>query len=103
MIETATIQNRLDVEAIRRQFPILHREVKGKPLVYFDNAATSQKPQAVIDALVNYYTDYNANVHRGIHTLAEEATMAFESTRDAVQQFIHAESREQIIYTRGTT
>ncbi len=64
----------MDVNAIRQQFPILNREVKGKPLVYFDNAATSQKPQVVIDALVNYYTSYNANIHRGIHTLAEEAT-----------------------------
>ena len=103
MIESATIQNKLDVYNVRHQFPILNREVKGKPLVYLDNAATSQKPQVVIDALVNYYTDYNANVHRGIHTLAEEATMAFERTRDAVQQFINAESREQVIYTRGTT
>jgi cysteine desulfurase/selenocysteine lyase len=103
MIKTATIHKGLDVEAIRRQFPVLNREVKGKPLAYFDNAATSQKPQAVIDALVNYYTNYNANVHRGIHTLAEEATMAFESTRDAAQQFINAESREQVIFTRGTT
>ena len=103
MIEAATIQNKLDVYAIRRQFPVLNREVKGKPLVYFDNAATSQKPQSVIDALLNYYTDYNANIHRGIHTLAEEATLAFENTRDAVQQFINAESREQIIFTRGTT
>ena len=103
MIESATIQNKLDVYSVRQQFPILNREVKGKPLVYLDNAATSQKPQVVIDALVNYYTDYNANVHRGIHTLAEEATMAFERTRDAVQQFINAESREQVIYTRGTT
>src|SRR5436189_2379565 len=103
MIETATIQNRLDVYAIRRQFPVLNREVKGKPLVYFDNAATSQKPQSVIDALVNYYSNYNANVHRGIHTLAEEATLAFEATRDAVQQFIHAASREEIIFTKGTT
>ncbi len=83
-------------------FPILNREVKGKPLVYFDNAATSQKPQVVIDALVNYYTDYNANIHRGIHTLAEEATAAFEATRDTVQQFINAASREEIIFTRGT-
>jgi len=71
--------------------------------VYFDNAATSQKPQAVIDVLVNYYSNYNANIHRGIHTLAEEATLAFEATRDAVQQFIHADSREEIIFTRGTT
>jgi cysteine desulfurase / selenocysteine lyase len=103
MIKTATITKSLDVESIRQQFPILTRLVKGKPLVYLDNAATAQKPQAVIDALINYYTNYNANVHRGIHTLAEEATMAFERTRDAAQQFIHAESREQIIFTRGTT
>jgi len=103
MIESATIQKNLDVYAIRQQFPILNREVKGRPLVYLDNAATSQKPQAVIDALVNYYTNYNANIHRGIHTLAEEATLAFEATRDAVQQFIHAASREEIIFTRGTT
>ena len=103
MIETVTIQKGLDVYAIRQQFPILNREVKGKPLVYFDNAATTQKPQAVIDALVDYYTGYNANIHRGIHTLAEEATAAFEATRDAAQQFIHAASREEIIFTKGTT
>jgi len=103
MIESATIQKSLDVFAIRQQFPILNREVKGRPLVYFDNAATSQKPQSVIDSLVNYYTNNNANIHRGIHTLAEEATAAFEASRDAVQQFIHAASREEIIFTRGTT
>ena len=74
----------MNVDDIRQQFPILKREVKGKPLVYLDNAATSQKPQAVIDALLDYYTNYNANIHRGIHTLAEEATAAFESTRDTV-------------------
>ncbi|MFI5187460.1 MAG: SufS family cysteine desulfurase [Chitinophagales bacterium] len=103
MMEPATIQKGLDIYAIRRQFPILNREVKGKSLVYFDNAATSQKPQSVIDALVNYYTNYNANVHRGIHTLAEEATLAMENSRDAAREFINAESREQIIFTRGTT
>ncbi len=103
MIPSVTIQNSLDVYAIRREFPALDREIKGKPLVYFDNAATTQKPQLVIDALVNYYAGYNANIHRGIHTLAEEATAAFESTRDAVMQFINAESREQIIFTSGTT
>jgi cysteine desulfurase/selenocysteine lyase len=103
MIATSTIQKGIDVYAIRRQFPILNREVKDKPLVYFDNAATSQKPQSVIDALVNYYTQYNANIHRGIHTLAEEATAAFEATRDTVRQFIHAAFREEIIFTRGTT
>ena len=93
MTTSSTIQKGIDVYAIRQQFPVLNREVKGKPLVYFDNAATSQKPQPVIDALVNYYTQYNANIHRGIHTLAEEATAAFEATRDTVQQFIHAASR----------
>lgn len=103
MTETIAIQKDLDVYAIRKQFPVLNREVKGMPLVYFDNAATSQKPKSVLDALVNYYINYNANIHRGIHTLAEEATLAFENTRDAVQQFINAETREQIIFNRGTT
>src|SRR6476620_3471964 len=103
MIEPATIQKGLDVDAIRQQFPILNREVKGRPLVYFDNAATSQKPQSVIDALIKYYTHYNANVHRGIHTMAEEATLAMEKSRDAAQEFINAASREQIIFTKGTT
>ena len=103
MTETTTIQKGIDVYAIREQFPILDREVKGKPLVYLDNAATSQKPKVVIDALVNYYGGFNANIHRGIHTLAEEATAAFEATRDAVQHFIQASSREEIIFTRGAT
>jgi len=103
MTAPATIEKNRDVYSIRQQFPVLNREVKGKPLIYFDNAATSQKPQSVIDALVNYYSNYNANVHRGIHTLAEEATLAFEATRDAVQQFINAASREEIIFTKGTT
>lgn len=101
--ETSAINNVLDIEAIRNDFPILSRLVKGHPLVYFDNAATSQKPAAVIDALVYYYTQLNANVHRGIHTLAEEATAAFEATRDAIRQFINAAHREEIIYTKGTT
>jgi cysteine desulfurase / selenocysteine lyase len=103
MIETIDINKAYDVVAVRKHFPALSREVKGKPLVYFDNAATTQKPQSVIDALVDYYSSYNANIHRGIHTLAEEATAAFEATRDTVQQFINAESREQIIFTGGTT
>jgi cysteine desulfurase / selenocysteine lyase len=93
----------LDIIAIRQEFPILNREVKGKPLIYLDNAATTQKPQQVIDALIHYYTNYNANIHRGIHTLAEEATAAFEQTRDAVKSFIGAGSREEIIFTKGTT
>jgi cysteine desulfurase/selenocysteine lyase len=103
MIQSNTITKELDVYAIRQQFPALNRQVKGQPLVYFDNAATTQKPQVVIDALVDYYTNYNANVHRGIHTLAEEATAAFEASRDAAQKFINAAEREEIIFTRGTT
>ena len=92
-----------DVNLIRKEFPILNRMVKGKPLVYFDNAATSQKPQVVINALTEYYEKYNANIHRGIHSLAEEATAAYEATRDTVQQFINAKHREEIIFTRGVT
>jgi cysteine desulfurase/selenocysteine lyase len=103
MMPTVNIEQEYDVYAIRQQFPILNRMVKDRPLVYFDNAATSQKPQVVIDALVNYYTDYNANIHRGIHTLAEEATAAFEATRNTAQQYIQAASREEIIFTRGAT
>lgn len=102
-IDTEVKKKTFDVQSFREQFPILKREVKGYPLVYLDNAATSQKPQSVIDALVNYYTGFNANIHRGIHSLAEEATAAFEATRDAVKEFINASSREEIIFTRGTT
>src|SRR5882672_6017038 len=98
-----TIPKFLDIAAVRQEFPILNREIKGKPLIYLDNAATTQKPQEVIDALIHYYTGYNANIHRGIHTLAEEATAAFEKTRDSVKSFINADSREEIIFTRGTT
>ncbi len=103
MTETATIKTAYDVQAVRRHFPALTREVKGKPLVYLDNAATTQKPQVVVDALVNYYSSYNANIHRGIHTLAEEATAAFEATRDAVKDFINAPSREEVVFTSGCT
>ncbi len=103
MSTSLTIPKILDITAIRQEFPIFSREVKGRPLIYLDNAATSQKPQQVIDALTHYYTNYNANIHRGIHTLAEEATAAFEHTRDAVKLFIGAAAREEIIFTRGTT
>ncbi|MEY5047408.1 MAG: hypothetical protein RLZZ175_767 [Bacteroidota bacterium] len=88
---------------IRNQFPILERKVNGKQLVYFDNAATTQKPQSVITALDNYYKGYNANIHRGIHTLAEEATAKYEDTRKALQKFVNAEFEEEIIFTRGVT
>ena len=92
-----------DIEAIRKDFPILQRTVHGRPLVYLDNAATSQKPLAVIDALVEYYERYNANIHRGLHTLAEEATARYEEVREKVRRFINAPGRESIIFTRNAT
>jgi len=100
---TAAIPSVIDIERIRMEFPILHQQVNGKDLVYFDNAATNQKPRRVIDALVEYYTGYNANIHRGIHTLAEKATQAFEATRSTARQFINAASSDEIIFTRGVT
>ena len=92
-----------NVYEIRKQFPVLDQSVNGKPLIYFDNAATSQKPNSVIDSLKGYYEGYNANIHRGIHTLAEKATEAYENTRKAVAQMINAAEAEEIIFTRGTT
>jgi cysteine desulfurase/selenocysteine lyase len=92
-----------DVLKFRSQFPILSKKIKGKHLVYFDNAATSQKPIAVIDAITNYYNENNANIHRGLHTLADEATAAYETSREAVQEFIKAAHKEEIIFTKGTT
>lgn len=93
----------LDIQKIREEFPILHQQVNGKPLIYFDNAATNQKPQRVVDALVHYYQKDNANIHRGVHTLAERSTAAFEATRKAVQEFINANEVEEIIFTKGTS
>lgn len=92
-----------DISTIRDQFPVLDQQVHGKKLVYLDNAATTQKPQQVIDAIVHYYQHDNANIHRGIHTLAERATSSFEQTRDIVKDFIGARYREEVIFTRGTT
>jgi cysteine desulfurase/selenocysteine lyase len=103
MTTYSTISPVFDLYAIRQAFPILGRMVKDKPLVYLDNAATSQKPLSVINALSDYYTGYNANIHRGIHSLAEEATAAYEASRYAVKQFIGAAATEEIIFTRGTT
>ena len=102
-MSAASIRTPLDTAAIREQFPILSREVHGRPLVYLDNAATTQKPQSVIDALTNYYSTINANIHRGLHTLAEEATAAYEHVRQQVAEFIGASSRREIIFTRNTT
>jgi len=93
----------LNIAEIRKQFPILHQEVNGKQLVYLDNAATSQKPQSVIDALTHYYNTDNANIHRGIHTLAERSTTAFEETRKTIAKFLNANEAEEVIFTKGTT
>jgi len=92
-----------DVNALRAQFPILSREVDGKPLVYLDSAASTQKPQAVIDAITSFYTECNANVHRGAHALSDEATRRYEKARDSVVGFINAARREEVIWTAGTT
>ncbi len=93
----------IDIQQIRSQFPILTREVNGKPLVYLDNGATSQKPKVVLDILDEYYEKYNANVHRGIHTLSQEATDLMEESRRKIQKFINAKFDHEIIFTRGTT
>ena len=93
----------LDVGRLRRDFPILREQVNGRPLVYLDNAATTQKPQSVIDTLASYYRHDNANVHRGVHALSQRATDAYEAARANVMRFINAGSAEQIIFTRGTT
>jgi len=93
----------LDVDAIRADFPILTRQVNGKPLIYLDSAATSQKPSAVIDAMDDYYRRYNANPHRGVYVLSEEATAGYEGARGRVATFINAASPKEVIFTRNTT
>jgi cysteine desulfurase/selenocysteine lyase len=102
-VKPTKVRTVLDVQAIRRDFPILGRRVRGRPLVYLDNAATTQKPRAVIEALVRFYEEQNANIHRAIHTLGEEATAAYEETRTRVSRFINAPRPESIVFTRGTT
>jgi len=92
-----------NVYEIRKEFPILNQKVNGKPLIYFDNAATTQKPLVVINSIHDYYTGYNSNIHRGVHTLAERATNAFEDTRNTVKGFLNAGTKEEIIFTYGTT
>ena len=92
-----------DVQAIRKDFPILNREVNGRPLVYFDNAATSQTPKQVIDVIVDYYSRYNANIHRGVHTLSQEATDAYEKARETLRAHLNAKEASEIIFTSGTT
>jgi cysteine desulfurase / selenocysteine lyase len=92
-----------NVQEIRKDFPILNRKINGKPLVYFDNAATSQTPQQVIDVIVNYYSNYNANIHRGVHQLSQEATDKYEEARQIIQQHFNAKHAHEIIFTSGTT
>ncbi|HJU61399.1 MAG TPA: aminotransferase class V-fold PLP-dependent enzyme, partial [Candidatus Binatia bacterium] len=93
----------LDVDKIRTDFPILKQKIHGKPLVYFDNGATSQKPQVVIDALNRYYAAENSNIHRGVHFLSEQATAAYEAARHKIKHFINARSEQEIVFVRGTT
>lgn len=92
-----------NVQKIRKDFPILNRKVNGKPLIYFDNAATSQTPQQVIDVIVDYYSSYNANIHRGVHALSQEATDAYEQSRIKIQKHFNAAKAYEIIFTSGTT
>lgn len=92
-----------DIQKIREEFPILNQDINGYPLVYFDNAATTQKPQQVIERINRYYLDINSNIHRGVHHLSQEATAAFEQTRETIGRFIHAREPEEIIFTKGTT
>ena len=103
LVESRTAAGRFDVARIREDFPILKLKVHGKPLVYFDNGATSQKPQAVIDALSHYYGAENSNIHRGVHYLSERATAAYEEARGRVRGFINARSNQEVIFVRGTT
>ena len=93
----------LDVERIRQDFPILQRVIRGKPLVYLDNAATTQKPRPVLDALARYYAEGNANIHRGVYRLSEEATRAYDGARQRVQLFLNARTSHEIIFTHSST
>lgn len=99
----AGVKSLFDVQKLRAEFPILSVTVHGKPLVYFDNGATTQKPRAVINSLVEYYTAFNANIHRGVHSLSQEASAAYEQARESVAEFIGASSAQEIVFTRGTT
>src|SRR5918912_843081 len=101
-LTSASATTALDVERIRADFPILQRQVNGRPLIYLDNASTSQKPRQVIDALVDFYTHTNSNVHRGVHMLSVEATEQYEAVRERVGRFIGAAAPEEIVFVRNT-
>src|SRR3989339_1606123 len=100
MLSTKTI---MDIETIRKDFPILQRKIHGKPLIYFDNAATSQKPRQVIEAMNDYYKNHNANIHRSIHQIGEEATELYEKAHEKTAEFINADSYQNIIFTKNAT
>ncbi len=102
-METVAQKKQFDVSEIRKDFPILSTYVHGKPLVYFDNGATSQKPQVVIDAISKYYSGYNSNIHRGVHHLSQVATTAYEKARDIIQTYINAKHNYEVLFTKGTT
>src|SRR5256885_6776331 len=100
---TSVVPAGFDVEKVREDFPVLKQTIHGKPLVYLDNATTSQKPQAVIDAIVKFYTVDCANIHRGVHELSQRSTAAYEETRAKTKKFLNARSKNEIIFVRGTT
>ena len=100
---STTKTTKLDAAVIKKDFPIFNRIVNDHPLIYLDNAASAQRPQQVIDAVTDFYTNYNANIHRGVHLLSQEATDAYESARDAMAEYINAGSRREVVFTRGTT
>ncbi len=102
-INTPISSGPFDVARVREDFPILKQKIHGKPLVYFDNGATSQKPQVVIDALARYYSAENSNIHRGVHALSERATAVYEAARGKLRDFINAPSDQEIVLVRGTT
>ena len=93
----------MDIQAIRQDFPILKRKVNNYPLIYFDNAATTQKPRQVIEAEVNFYENHNANIHRSVHTLSLESTDLYEKSRETITKFINAKESSEVVYVRGTT
>src|SRR5450631_4491955 len=97
------LKKSLDIEKIRADFPILSKKVNGKQLIYFDNGATAQKPKLVIKAITNYYENQNANIHRGVHTLSQEITIAYENARNTIQKHLNAAHAHEIIFTKGTT
>ena len=98
-----SFEPKFDVSVVRKDFPILEKLINGKPLVYLDSAATSQKPRSVIDSLLHFYEEENANVHRGIHSLSQEATKVFEDAREKIRSFINAAHSKEVLFVRGTT